>query len=355
MTFNISADYDGRLLRSYLTLTLGLSRAALAKLKNNPNGIRVNGERVTVRYVLHTGDILELAHNDTPESASDAVIPTELPLDVLYEDALVIALNKPPNMPTHPSHGHLTDTLGNALAWRYRQEGVPFVFRPLGRLDRNTSGVVIAGKGQVASGALGQALISHRVKKRYLAILQGIPAVEGLPVLEDGSYLLEVYMYRPDDRSIRREVCRKDTPAAEISVTRFAILATNPTEGLSVVLCQPITGRTHQLRVHFAHLGAPILGDDIYGEPSPLIPRHALHALAISLPLPFSSGKAPADELSSEENPLVLPILRNAVDEYGTLHTYAPIPSDMEAVLSRYFPALKQSFHQNKGFFNEKR
>ena len=341
MTFTISAEYDGRLLRSYLKLTLGLSNLALAKLKNHPRGMLVNGQRVTVRYVLHEGDVLELAHNDTPETASEAVIPTELPLEVLYEDDLVIALNKPPNMPTHPSHGHLTDTLGNALAWRYRQEGVPFVFRPLGRLDRNTSGVVVAGKGQMSSGALGRFLLAHRVKKRYLAILQGIPDTQGLPTLSDGSHLLEAYMYRPDDRGIRREVCHETTPTAEISVTRFRILSTDTAHRLSVALCEPVTGRTHQLRVHFAHLGAPILGDELYGEQSPLIPRHALHALAISLPLPFFEGKASGGQIE-EDTTLALPTLKNTVDEGGILHAYAPVPSDMAEILSRYFPDLPE-------------
>ena len=115
MTIRIPAEYDGRLLRSYLKLTLGLSTAVLSGLKNHPRGILVNGERVTVRYVLREGDRLELADRDTAETATEHVIPCPLPLEVLYEDDHVIALNKPPEMPTHPSHGHLCDTLANAL------------------------------------------------------------------------------------------------------------------------------------------------------------------------------------------------------------------------------------------------
>ena len=173
MTIPISAEYDGRLLRSYLKLTLGLSTAVLSKLKNHPTGILVNGQRVTVRYVLRAGDVLELADRDTEETATEHVIPCALPLEVLYEDDHVIALNKPPDMPTHPSHGHLCDTLANALAYRYAEAAEPFVFRPLGRLDRNTSGVVVAGKTRAASGCLGRALKNGEVTKRYVAILDG--------------------------------------------------------------------------------------------------------------------------------------------------------------------------------------
>ena len=95
MTIRIPAEYDGRLLRSYLKLTLGLSTAVLSKLKNHEQGILVNGERVTVRYVLRAGDLLELRDKDTAENATEHVIPCKLPLDVLYEDDHVIALNKP--------------------------------------------------------------------------------------------------------------------------------------------------------------------------------------------------------------------------------------------------------------------
>ena len=327
MTIRISDAYEGRLLRSYLKLTLGLSTAALAKLKNHPEGILVNGTRVTVRYTLKAGDILTLAEADTPETATETVLPAPLPLDVLYEDDHVIALNKPPQMPTHPSHGHLTDTLGNALAYRYALRGEPFVFRPLGRLDRNTSGVVIAGKSRLASGALGWSLLDGCVTKRYLAIVDGIWPIDGL------THTLTTYIFRPDASGIRREVCDADTPGAEIAITRYRVLCT--ANGLSWVLAQPVTGRTHQLRVHFAHLGHPILGDEIYGSSSPLIARHALHALSISLPLPFASALSPSStENDTEDGALPL----NMPDSQGRLHTWAPLPEDMLNLTRTYAP-----------------
>ncbi len=327
MTITITPDYEGRLLRSYLKLTLGLSTAALAKLKNHPQGILVNGQRVTVRYVLKAGDILTLSEADTPDTATETVLPSDLPLEVLYEDDHVIVMNKPPFMPTHPSHGHITDTLANALAYRYACTGDPFVFRPLGRLDRNTSGVVVSGKSRAASGSLGRALVEGKVTKRYLAILEGELPFDG------STHILTTHLYRPEMAGIRREVCSAETTGAEMAVTEYRVLAV--ARGLSLVLAQPKTGRTHQLRVHFAHLGHPILGDDIYGHLSPLTERHALHALSLSFPLPFAAAReVPLCDPQAADLPL------NHPDPLGYLHTWAPLPKDMQQIMDEYFPSI---------------
>lgn len=346
MTFIIPPTHEGRILRSYLKLTLGISTASLAKLKNHPQGITVNGNRVTVTYVLRAGDVLRLADTDTPETATQTVLPAKLPLDILYEDDRVIAMNKPPFMPTHPSHGHLTDTLANALAWRYHSTNQPFVFRPLGRLDRNTSGIVISGKSKPASGALGKALLAGKVRKRYIAILWGnlLPRIcreissfdENAPW--EHPVTIKTYMYRPEGEGIRRRICPMDTLGAEIAVTRFSVLGVSQDKAMTLVIAEPITGRTHQLRLHFSHWGAPILGDDIYGESSTLIARHALHAAAISVPLPFYQSESSSEIRPLQEKPFQEPI--NGVDENGILHTYAPIPQDMAAVLAAHFPHI---------------
>ena len=263
MTIRIPAEYDGRILRSYLKLTLGLSTAVLAKLKNHEQGILVNGRRVTVRYILREGDVLELFDRDTEATASETVIPCEHPLDILYEDDFVIALNKSAGMPTHPSHGHLTDTLGNALAFRYAAASEPFVFRPLGRLDRNTSGVVVAGKTRAASGCLGRSLVRGEVTKRYVALVVGEMPMDGLV------HTVDAPMYRIEEpceggfSSIKRAVGDPEADGAVRALTRYRVLAAGG--GHSLVLCEPVTGRTHQLRVHLSYLGYPILGDDLCG------------------------------------------------------------------------------------------
>ena len=336
MVIRIPAAYDGRILRSYLKLTLGLSTAVLAKLKAHERGILVNGERVTVRYVLREGDILELFDKDTPETATETVIPCEHPLNILYEDDFVIALSKPSDMPTHPSHGHLTDTLANALAYRYAEAAEPFVFRPLGRLDRNTSGVVVAGKTRAASGCLGRSLVHGEVTKRYIAVLVG-----EMPV-DYGVHTVDAPIYRIEEpcesgySSIKRAVGDPVQNSAAKAVTRYRVLAVGG--GHSLVLCEPVTGRTHQLRVHFSHLGYPILGDDLYGEASSNIQRHALHALSLSVPMPFSRMREDIRDAAipfagcKESEGL------NTPTPDGFLHIWAPLPPDMAAVLSALFP-----------------
>ncbi len=345
MTITIPEPYDGRILRSYLKLTLGLSTAVLAKLKNREDGILVNGRRVTVRYILRAGDVLTLGDRDTVETSTERVLPVDLPLDVLYEDTYVLALSKPAGMPTHPSHGHLDDTLANALAYRYCVAEEPFVFRPLGRLDRNTSGVVVMGKTRASAGFLSRALIHGEVQKRYLAVLDGeldaavhrrTPASPppGTPtpmiaLARDGdTYTLHAPIYRPDAVGIRRAVALPDTPNAVTAVTRFRILATGG--GHTLVLCEPVTGRTHQLRVHFAHLGYPIMGDDLYGTISPFIERQALHALALSFPLPFCEARSHTGDDARPHTDEPSPDGRRTV--------VAPLPPDMAQVIRTRFP-----------------
>ena len=303
MDFIIDKAHDQKTVLSYIRHTLSISSRMLTVLKQTENGITVNGEHVTVRRVLKEGDLLCLAIDDTAERASHNVPPSNIPLDVLYEDAHVIALNKPPHMPTHPSHNHHDDTLANALAYRYAQSGTPFVFRPMGRLDRNTSGVVLAAKDKVASGTLTAAIKAGEVQKTYLAIVTG-----ELPV--DGQiHTIDCGIRRMTDSVIMRITCPDSTDPSEASVTDYEALAAH--DGLSLVRVKPRTGRTHQIRVHFAHIGHPLLGDDLYGSLDERIDRHALHAFSLEFPLPFATQR---------------------------LCVEAPLPQDMRALIQLYFP-----------------
>lgn len=333
MTIFIPTECEGRLLRSYLKYTLALSTGTVARLKARENGICVNGIRVTVRYVLHAGDRLDLAVDDTPDTATRTVLPVRGALDVLYEDDHMIILNKPAGMPTHPSHGHLTDTLANALAYRYATDGVPFVFRSMGRLDRNTSGIVVFAKTQAVSGFLGNCLTGHRVTKRYLAVLEGqLPA--------DGCiHRIEVPIRLPANGVAMRTVCSDGTPPGtdcEYALTTYRVLLSDASR--SLVLAMPHTGRTHQLRVHFAHLGHPLCGDEVYGTPPENgipIGRQALHCLSLSFPLPFS---ATADRRATSP-PQPNPADRvNSPCADGWMHSFAPIPPDMKELLRASFP-----------------
>lgn len=281
MDIIIDNNYEGMLIREVLKNKLGYSVNLIKKLKFSPDGIRVNGEWVTVRYSLKHGDVLSLAVEDKEEDVSPYIIPAALPLEVIYEDEYVTAINKPYNMPSHPSLGHQLDTAANALAHRYRDR--VYVFRPVNRLDRDTSGCMLTSNTRDASYKMYLAMTGGEIQKSYIAVLDGIPASD------EG--VLESYMHRKPDSIIEREETTPDAPDAKPAVTTYRVLAKSGTH--SIVLASPITGRTHQIRVQFAGIGCPVTGDSLYGTESPLIERHALHSWRTEFPHPMTGERIP--------------------------------------------------------------
>ncbi len=279
MEFTINSQWENLTVLQFIRKNTCISAGHLRRLKFLPKGILVNGEHATVRKILRYGDILTLATEDTEEDGA-SIAPVELPLSVLYEDGDCTVPSKPANMPTHPSFGHYDDTVANALAFLAEREGRPFVFRPVNRLDRNTSGLLLIAKSRMAAGVLSDAMYKGKIKKAYIAILYGT-----LP--QDSGYI-ETYMRRTDESIIVRQVCGENE-GGDYALTAYRIIC--KTDSHTLVAASPITGRTHQLRVHFASLGAPILGDDLYGAPSELISRHALHSALLTFPR-VSDGNA---------------------------------------------------------------
>ncbi len=287
---------NGKTVLEILKKELRLSSKMITSLKKSPSGITVDGEHVTVRRVLHQGEVLCLEVEDKEQNEN--LVPTELPLAILYEDDDIIALNKPPHMPTHPSHGHFSDTLANGLCFYMQKKDEPFVFRSVNRLDRNTSGIVLVAKNRISANRLYGAMQKGLITKKYIALLLGtLPKKEGR---------IDTYIRRREKSIITREVCGA-LPDAARAITNYEVLSSDG--ALSAVKASPITGRTHQLRLHFAHLGVPILGDDLYGKKSEEISRQALHAYYLSFPHP-KSGKV--------------------------TELFAPLPNDMEAVLKKH-------------------
>ena len=298
MIFKVTAEYDGKSVLYILQNTLGLSGGMIRHLKFLEDGITVGGERVTVRRVLKLGE--ELVLNTANEASEKPIKPVELPLAIAYEDEDMVIPDKPAFMPTHPSHDHYEDTVANALAFRYRDDGDAFVFRPVNRLDRNTSGLLIIAKCRIAAAKLTRAMQEGRVRKKYVAILDG--------TLEADGGVIDTYMRRTAESIIVREVC-DECEGADRAITEYRVIYRS--ERYTVVEAEPKTGRTHQLRVHFAHLGAPIVGDDLYGYASEYIDRHALHSHSLTLVQPTSG------------EPLAV---------------RAPLPEDMRALLEKLFP-----------------
>jgi 23S rRNA pseudouridine1911/1915/1917 synthase len=310
MDILIDEALAGQCVRRVLQVELKLSTKLIRSLKYRPLGIAVDGKPVTVRYILSLGECLSLAVEDS--ESSPALTPVELPLDILYEDDDIVVPAKPADMPTHPSHDHYTDTVANALAFRYQKEGIPFVFRPINRLDRNTSGLLLIARNKRAAGKLTQSMQKGEIKKTYFAVAVG--------EMREREGVIDAPLHRTKESIIVREVCAPDAPDADAACTEYRVLAAE--NGYSLVLVRPLTGRTHQIRVHFAHAGHALVGDDLYGTPTPLIGRHALHAYTLSFPHPLTEENmtltAPLceDMRGLIENLFPTSLLKGALDEY---------------------------------------
>lgn len=268
MQFIVTECEDGKTVRSFLKQH-GVSASLAARLKRIPQGITLNGSHVTVRAVVKTGDILALAIED--KEPNEKILPLEKEVETVLETGDLVVINKPPFMPTHPSHGHYTDTLANALVWRYRE--APLRTRFINRLDRNTSGAVLVAKNALAAAKLSGAMARGEIGKAYVAVVEGI--IKGETVLKTG-------IRRQGESVIFREVCAEGE--GDLAITHITPICTK--NGYTLVHLFPQTGRTHQLRVHLASIGTPIVGDELYGTPSTLIARQALHAAELSFPSP---------------------------------------------------------------------
>lgn len=296
MDFQITQDWHNKSVSDFLR-GVGYSHKAVSRLKRLEEGILLNGVRVTVRAMLTCGDLLSLAVEDRPDDLNESLTPWDHPIDVLYEDEWIIALNKPPFMPTHPSAGHQGDTLANAVAGYFAKKGIPFVFRAVSRLDRDTSGIVLLSKDKHTASLLAAEMEGGRIEKCYLALLCGaFPSEASMPppdcgnpsVIATDKGRISTHLRRKAGSKMLRETfwmpCEGTVPA----ITDYRVLGQADGKRLTMVRAKPITGRTHQLRVHFSFCGHPILGDTLYGTADARIGRQALHAESLAFIHPMT-------------------------------------------------------------------
>lgn len=274
MNIIIDEKFCGMTVREVLQREMRYSSNMIKKLKFSEGGILVNGGFVTVRYVLKQGDVLSLAVEDKAEDVSPYTVPSPIPIDVIFEDEHLTAVNKPYAMPSHPSLGHKTNTVSNALAYRYRDKN--YVFRPVNRLDRDTSGCMLTANSKAASYRMYKAMVSGEIKKYYIAVTDSCP--------EENEGILHSYLKREEGSIIKRAVTDSSDPEGKEAITTFKVIFRG--NGRGIVLLSPITGRTHQIRLQLAHIGCPVTGDDMYGRASEYIQRQALHSYVTFLPHP---------------------------------------------------------------------
>ena len=291
ITLRIPAEEDGCTVRHILKAKLRFSSHAISRLTRAETGILVNGARARTVDLLCTGDVLTVETGDHRPPRT-AVIPGNWPLPILWEDGHLLAVNKPAGMTAHASN-FLPDTptVAGALAWT---RGTDFLFHPVSRLDKGTTGVMLIAKSGYVHDLLRRSLHTERFRRVYRAVCLGCPQPE------DGT--VDAPIGRDETSAVRRCV-RPDGAAA---ITRYRVLAKGP--GMSLLHLAPETGRTHQLRVHMAALGCPLAGDWLYGTEDPaLISRPALHSYTLELLHPLTGER---------------------------LHLTAPLPEDFQRLLS---------------------
>ncbi len=252
-----------------------MSSKLIVKLKNKKK-IFLNHEISNINQTIKTGDIIEFDLNY--EEESENIVPTKMNLDIVFEDEALLIINKPSNTPIHPSINHYQDSLSNGVKYYFNQIGLNKKIRPVNRLDKDTSGLVIFSKNEYVQENLINQMKTRDFKKKYLAILDGIlPQKEGI---------ISLPIARKNNSIIEREV---NFEKGQEAITLYKVLFEG--NNLSLVEFELKTGRTHQIRVHSKYLGAPLFGDTLYNQKSDLIDRQALHAFEIEFIHPISKKK----------------------------------------------------------------
>lgn len=273
VSLTVPPERAGQKVDTLLRKALGLSGTVIRRLKWLPDGILLDGERVFTSRRVEPGQMLTVRLSD-PERRS-GVVPAPGPLDIVYEDGDMLVLNKAPGVLVHPGAGHFADTIGNFLLDYYDRTGVEADFHPVHRLDKGTSGLMMVAKHPHAQEVLKNQLHTSEFRRIYLAVCLGGPAEErgtvDAPIgMAEGSIVARAV--RPDGLPAR---------------THYRVLERRGDRAL--VRLELESGRTHQIRVHMAHLGCPLAGDFLYGtEDKDLIPRPALHSSELTVRQPVT-------------------------------------------------------------------
>ena len=242
-----------------------LSDRLITKLKK-ANKIYLNSLPTYTKKSVTVGDTVSVLIDFEEDNSN--IVASNIPLNIIYEDDYLLVLNKPANIAVHPSILHFDNSLSNGVKFYFDKLGLKKKIRIVNRLDRNTSGIVIFAKNEYIQECLIKQMKTNEFKKEYLAIAKGI--------LESKSGTLNFPIARKEGSIIERTV----TSDGDSAITHYDVV--KEFNNLSLVHIVLGTGRTHQIRVHFSHIGHPILGDTLYGSPSELINRQALHSYKLT-------------------------------------------------------------------------
>lgn len=261
-------------IKEVLKMEFSISDRLLLKLKKMQK-ITLNNEIVYVHHNIKFGDIIECDLNYEEDNSN--IVPTCIDLSIIYEDDCYLVLDKPAGIPVHPSCDHFTDSLSNGVRYYFDQIGLKKKIRPVNRLDKDTTGLVIFAKNEYIQECLIKQMKSKEFVKKYIAIVQGhLTSKEGV---------IDSPIARKTGSIIERCVDEN----GEIAITHYKVISS---KGLNdIIQCTLETGRTHQIRVHLAYIGHPLLSDTLYGTSSAYIARQALHCFYMSFIHPVTKQK----------------------------------------------------------------
>ena len=267
---------DNQTINSILKQNLNISSRLFSKLINNKL-VKVNNQICDTRNYVHINDIISIDFSYTEDNSN--IVPTKMNLNIIYEDEAFIVLNKPAGIAVHPSFSHFDNTLSNGVKFYFESIGLKRKIRPVNRLDLNTSGLIVFSKNEYIQECLIQQMNSHIFKKDYLAIVVGH--------FDEPQGTINLPIARKENSIIERCISENGQEAiTDYKVLKEFKIGSNC---FSVVECSLKTGRTHQIRVHMSAIGHPLLGDTLYGLPSYLINRQALHSYKISYIHPITN------------------------------------------------------------------
>ncbi|WP_404451754.1 RluA family pseudouridine synthase [Virgibacillus necropolis] len=272
MKWIVTEEQEGMSIRDYLRTVQAFSRRLVISVKDSNGQIRVNGVSQTVRYSLSAADELEVIF--PPENIGLGLEPEDHVLSIVYEDDAVLVLNKPAGMATIPSFKHPNGTIANAVLGHYRKYQIPYTVHVVTRLDRDTSGLMLIAKHRYSHSLLSNDQKAGDVNRKYCAVVEGnFSQLEGT---------IEANIGRKESSIIERAVMESGKKA----ITHYQV--EEQSSNYSLVDIKLETGRTHQIRVHFAHIGHSLAGDDLYGGSTKDIDRQALHCKELSFFHPFT-------------------------------------------------------------------
>ena len=268
----IDSKYEN--VKQVLKIEFGISDRLLLRLKNNKK-IFVNDNIAFVNDKVKLSDIISVLIDFEEDNSN--IVPTKMDLKIVYEDDFMLILNKPAGIAIHPSYMHFDTSLSNGVKYYFDSINLKKKIRPINRLDKDTSGLVIFAKNEYIQECLVNQMKNKLFKKEYLAILNG--------TLEKNKGTINAPIARENDSIIKR--CVRDN--GDTSITHYEVIKN--LDNICLVRFMLETGRTHQIRVHSAYIGHSIVGDTLYGVPSNLISRQALHSYKLEFIHPISKEK----------------------------------------------------------------